>query len=672
MSRVPLTRRRRSIGAALSIATVLSLAVVAPAAADVSDTPGRTWATNGRVYVIESVGGKVYVGGDFTAVIDTNGTSHPAGNVAVFDPVAGTFDTTWGAGTNGTVFAIAISGNTAYLGGDFSQVDGANRRKLGAVNLTTGALVTTWHPTVDGQVQTVVVQSGKLYAGGVFLNVTDASGTYAQPRLARFDATTGAFDPSWRPTPNDRVRRIMPNADGTRMYVGGDFTDVSGASGSVSLVSIVTATGAVDPQFKEGPNNSQWRAPVFDLATDDTHLLVAAAGSGGGCALQDPVKGTTIWSHHSNGNMQAVEIIGSIAYCGGHFSGSGSFELLDRMKLAAVDLTSGTVLPYAPKVNSALGIWSMASDATHLYIGGDFTKINGVDQAHFARFSQAGTESAPLQPRQLSGMPGSSIAYLTWLPPTADGGSIVKSYRIYRQQGTSTPKAVGHSSSLAFTDTTAANNTTYSYTVAAVNAIGEGPRSTPVQVTPKLGVVTAPGAPNNLSASTLPGAVQLSWSPPTVTGGAPVTGYQLLRGTSTGAETLLTTLGLVTSYTDTSVAVQQRYFYTVKAVNLIGPGLASDEAQGVPNSGVPSNPVITGFATSGTVTLTWPLPNSNGSPLTKFTLVRDAIRLAVLTPTTTTYVDKGLTHGQTYRYQLKAANTVGSSKYSNTVLITVP
>src|SRR5689334_4190825 len=305
MSRMARVRRRRGIGAALAVATVMSLALVGTAIADVSDTPGRTWSTNGRVYAIESIGGKVYVGGDFTAVVDTNGASHPAGNIAIFDPVSGTFDTTWGGSANGAVLGIAVLGNTVYLGGDFSTVDGVSRRKLGAVNLTTGALVTSWKPTVDGQVATVATLGNTVYAGGAFLNATDSSGTYAQPYVARFDATTGAFDKGWRPTPDARVRKVMPNADGSRIYVGGDFSTVSGAPGSVALVSLVTATGAVDPQFKEGPNNAQWRAPVFDMFTDGTHLLVGAAGSGGGCALQDPVKGTTIWNKHTTGNMQA-------------------------------------------------------------------------------------------------------------------------------------------------------------------------------------------------------------------------------------------------------------------------------------------------------------------------------------------------------------------------------
>jgi fibronectin type 3 domain-containing protein len=672
MSALRLAPRRNALVAALAVIVLLLLSVALRASADVSDTPGRTWATNGRVLAIENIGGLVYIGGTFTAVVDLDGVSHPAGNIAVFNPSTGSFNTAWSATANGSVNAIAASGNTLYLGGGFSQVNGANHRKLAAVNLTTGAVIPSWKPSADGLVETVVALGGSVYAGGFFFNITDASGAHAQPFIARLDGTTGALDQTWHPAPDARVRRIMPSTDGSRLFVGGDFTTVSGAPGSVALVSLVTTSGAVDPLFREGTNNGNARAPVFDLATDGTHLLVAAAGGGGGCTLQDPTRGTTVWSHKSNGDMQSVEIIGSIAYCGGHFNGSASFDGVDRTKLAAVDLTTGTILDYAPVVNSALGIWSMGSDATHLFIGGDFTKVSGISQAHFASFSQAGTQALPTAPRSLTGQAGDSAAYLSWLPPTNDGGSTVKSYRVYRKTAKGTARSVGRVDALAFTDPSAVDGTTYTYTVAAVNGIGEGPQSSGIVVTPQQGVITPPGAPVGLASTSLPGAVSLTWNPPASNGGSPVTGYQVLRSSTPGTEILLTTLGTVTSYVDSAVTVQARYYYTVRAINAKGTSSASNETTVSPNSGVPSPPVLSGTATSGTVTLTWPAVVDNGSPLTKQTLVRDGIRIATLTPDVRTYVDKAVVHGTTYRYQLKATNSAGSSNFSNSVTLQVP
>jgi len=90
---------------------------------------------------------------------------------------------------------------------------------------------------------------------------------------------------------------------------------------------------------------------------------------------------------------------------------------------------------------------------------------------------------------------------------------------------------------------------------------------------------TTPSAPQNLAASPANGkGVQLSWSPPASNGGSPITGYNVYRGTTAGGETLLSSVGNVTSFKDTSTARGQHYFYEVKAVNAVGAGPASNEA----------------------------------------------------------------------------------------------
>ena len=60
------------------------------------------------------------------------------------------------------------------------------------------------------------------------------------------------------------------------------------------------------------------------------------------------------------------------------------------------------------------------------------------------------------------------------------------------------------------------------------------------------------------------------------------TGYAIYRSTSSGAETLLTTVGLVTSYTDPSLTNGTTYYYQVAARNAIGEGSRSAEASAKP------------------------------------------------------------------------------------------
>ena len=98
---------------------------------------------------------------------------------------------------------------------------------------------------------------------------------------------------------------------------------------------------------------------------------------------------------------------------------------------------------------------------------------------------------------------------------------------------------------------------------------------------------TAPGAPNLTAASAGNASVALSWTAPASDGGSPLTGYEVWRGTTSGAASLLTTLGMTTSYTDTDVSNGSTYYYQVAAVNAVGTGAGSNERSATPTSMVP-------------------------------------------------------------------------------------
>jgi fibronectin type 3 domain-containing protein len=91
-----------------------------------------------------------------------------------------------------------------------------------------------------------------------------------------------------------------------------------------------------------------------------------------------------------------------------------------------------------------------------------------------------------------------------------------------------------------------------------------------------------PGAPTSLTATASPGVVHLAWQPPADDGGASVTGYRVHRGTTSGGESFLQSVGAVTSFADTSVTNGATYYYTVSAVNSAGEGPRSNEASATP------------------------------------------------------------------------------------------
>lgn len=95
---------------------------------------------------------------------------------------------------------------------------------------------------------------------------------------------------------------------------------------------------------------------------------------------------------------------------------------------------------------------------------------------------------------------------------------------------------------------------------------------------------TAPGSPPSLTATAGTGSVTLGWEAPGSDGGSPVTGYKVYRGTSSGGETWLATLGNVTSYNDTGLTNGTTYYYRVGASNAAGEGKPSPERSATPKA----------------------------------------------------------------------------------------
>jgi hypothetical protein len=118
----------------------------------------------------------------------------------------------------------------------------------------------------------------------------------------------------------------------------------------------------------------------------------------------------------------------------------------------------------------------------------------------------------------------------------------------------------------SFNDTGLTSNTAYYYQVSAVNSSGESPLSTEVLTTPGL-----PSAPTGLAASAGDTSVSLSWNP--VSG---ATSYNIYRGTSSGGESLVTSV-TVASFNDTGLTSNTAYYYQVSAVNSSGEGPLSTE-----------------------------------------------------------------------------------------------
>ena len=190
--------RRRLFAAALLIPAALVGA--APAVADqahpavVSADPVdfTPHVLDGTVWALAVVGDTVVVGGSFTKVTDSTKTqTYARRNVFAYGLNDGVIRP-FAPAVDGAVYALTAGpSSTVYMGGSFKTVNGTAQRGLTRVSLSSGARVSTFTARINwGDVRAMIARGGRLYVGGTF----SAIGGTSRIALARLNPTTGAVD----------------------------------------------------------------------------------------------------------------------------------------------------------------------------------------------------------------------------------------------------------------------------------------------------------------------------------------------------------------------------------------------------------------------------------------------------------------------------------------------
>jgi hypothetical protein len=180
---------------------------------------------------------------------------------------------------DGTVWTMAVVGDTVVVGGAFTKVTDSSRRNtyarrnIFAFGLRDGA-IRAFAPALDGAVYSLAAGADDtVYAGGGFKTV---NGT-AQRGLARFTLSgqrVGAFNAkiNW-----GDVRAL--SARGPHLYAGGTFSAVNGVN-RTALARMSATTGAVDTGFDArltAPGLSRTRVEHFDISPDGRKLVAVGA-----------------------------------------------------------------------------------------------------------------------------------------------------------------------------------------------------------------------------------------------------------------------------------------------------------------------------------------------------------------------------------------------------------
>jgi len=220
-----------------------------------------------------------------------------------------------------------------------------------------------------------------------------------------------------------------------------------------------------------------------------------------------------------------------------------------------------------------LAVWEIADTANAFYnvIDVDFGGGN------------SGDTTAPTAPTGLAATAVTSNSVtLSWNASSDNVG--VTGYRVYN--GSNLVGTVS-GSTLSHTVTGLNANTSYTFTVRAVDGAGNSSSpSNPVTVTtsPAVNDTQAPSAPGNLHVMGIPtsSSVTLMWSPSTDNVG--VTGYRIYRGSTLS----VTVSGTETSFTVTGLSAATSYTFTVRAIDAAGNESAASNTVQVTTASAPA------------------------------------------------------------------------------------
>jgi fibronectin type 3 domain-containing protein len=272
-------------------------------------------------------------------------------------------------------------------------------------------------------------------------------------------------------------------------------------------------------------------------------------------------------------------------------------------------------------------------------------------------------------PTGLTATPGDANVSLTW-NSVADASG----YNVYRSLSSTGGYTLINTvlvTATSYEDITVTNDEKYYYYVKSVDSNGEESlASSIVNATPSSIILPAP---TGLAATPGDAKVTLTWN--AVAGAS---GYNISRSlSSTGGYTQINTvLVTATSYEDTTVTNDVKYYYYVKAVDSNGEeSLPSDIANAIPESIIPSAPTgLTATAGDAKVTLTWnAVAGASGYNISRsLSSTEGFIQINTVLVTTTSFEDTTATNDVKYYYFVKAVDSNGEESLPSTIANATP
>ena len=390
--------------------------------------------TNGAVTTINVSANNVYIGGNFTyvgykaaygTVLNTDGSRKWQNDIQLNGDVycqtsdgaggwiiGGSFTSVLGQSrgrlawikADGTLHSFNVMadrvirkmeriGNTLYIAGDFSAINGVTQRNLAAIDLSSQTVL-AWNPNLNGAVFCMLISGGRMYIGGGFNHVGGTPCAY----FACLNLANAALIPGAVPAPNNAVRAMALN--GNTLYVGGNFTIWSNTINRNTAAAIDLTTGKLtnwDPKFENG-------AIVYALAVAGGKLFAGGnfnninSISRKNLASFDLSSHTlTAWKPDADLTVNMFATSSTALYVAGQFT-----KLLnmgtERRGGAAFDVATGQLLNWHPRIDDIGFTISLAVNGSEVFIGGTFRLIHAEKRSSAAAFNGLTGELLPWDP----------------------------------------------------------------------------------------------------------------------------------------------------------------------------------------------------------------------------------------------------------------------------------
>jgi hypothetical protein len=295
------------------------------------------------VYDFEAVSSTLYFGGRFTGASrdDMAGMNMTTGSLTSFSH---TF--------NNDIKDINYESGVLYVNGWFETIDGSTTRNyLVAFDEATGA-ITSWNPNSDDGIDDAVLDGhGNMYVTGFFSTI--GANALTRHFVAKLELATGNTVAGWDLSPGFTCQCSADTLEyvegplGNYLYIGGIMTRLTPGYGNGSIQNMfeVSATdGAINQSFEPDPDDE-----IFDFLYDDNVLYVGGNGSF-----------NQLWDGTQTTDPNGDTFIGLVAFDIWDTEGNGR-----------------NIVGWSPRVQNLNGVRKLAIDDDGLYVGGQFTRLNG-------------------------------------------------------------------------------------------------------------------------------------------------------------------------------------------------------------------------------------------------------------------------------------------------------